>query len=41
MKRREFITLAGAVTAFPMSAAAQQSERQRRIGFLRGVGDLT
>ena len=39
MRRREFITSLGALTAWPLTARAQQSERVRHIGVLMAFSE--
>jgi putative ABC transport system substrate-binding protein len=39
VKRRDFITALGAVTALPLATRAQQGERMRRIGWLVGFAE--
>ena len=37
MKRREFISLLGSASMWPLTARAQQGERVRRIGVLMNI----
>src|SRR5215471_7903022 len=40
MRRREFVTFVGAaLSAYPLTAGAQQNERARRVAVLIGVED--
>src|SRR5262249_50708762 len=39
MRRRDFIALIGGVTAWPLTAHAQQPEQMRRLGVLMGYAE--
>src|SRR4051794_20693363 len=39
MRRREFISLLGCATAFPLAAHAQQTDRVRIVGFLSSIDE--
>ena len=39
VRRREFITLFGGATVWPLAALAQQLDRMRRIGVLMGYAE--
>jgi putative tryptophan/tyrosine transport system substrate-binding protein len=39
MRRREFITLLGSTTMWPLAARAQQASGMRRVGVLMGYAE--